>query len=185
MAYNRVLDPGRYVDPAFAPSTDPFLTVGQLELSNASGAQIQHRFFQFEGNPIVQSASPKTPVETYLSKISAASMTLTNTPALAAGVGFAAGGGVLAASNFIFIFDTAAQLDDEPSGVAFVHVNSTGTGNLLVRPFHSNVNINGVTQKRASLIFSLGNGTGNAFPLTVANIPIGTVLRVGFILGIR
>lgn len=149
---------------------DPALQSFLLQFINPTGAQVQHQIACLPNNIGL--------LGLFAWKIRGASSTPANTPALAAGVGFVSGVGVLNANPAIIVFDTVGQVDAEAFGAApAIQLNSTGTVGIIPRMRHDSNNINGQTVNRFSLRLSV-DGTGVDFPITAVNIPMGSALQI-------
>lgn len=173
--YTRVLDGGAKFVIIDQDNPDPLMQYFNMLIANVAGT-IQHRFYQDATN--IGELGP------YSSKIFGASPTPTNTPQVAAGVGFANGAGIEAAVTENLILDTLDQVSKESAGLAFVVRNDTGAAAPQVHPNLRSSNVNGVTRNRICLTFVV-DGTAAAYPLTAASIPAGKSLVVRCGLQIR
>ena len=138
-----------------------------LRIVNTAGT-LQHRI-----------STPSGGASNFVSKINAASASLTNTPTGSDGsTSMAAGGKIGSASTSIFWFDTATQRDAD----ALHHLTDvlTTTGDpLTVVASVVSLDINGTTRTRLCFQFFL-ESTGGAYALTTANIAAGEFVQVSF-----
>ena len=138
-----------------------------LRIVNTAGT-LQHRI-----------STPSGGASNFVSKINAASASLTNTPTGSDGsTAMAAGGKIGSASTSIFWFDTATQRDAD----ALHHLTDvlTTTGDpLTVVASVVSLDINGTTRTRLCFQFFL-ESTGGAYALTTANIAAGEFVQVSF-----
>jgi hypothetical protein len=111
-------------------------------------------------------------------KITGASLTLTATPSVNAGVAFAAGAGISSATPQYLLLNTANAQSVKPQSVATIEFNSTGTQYLAtVRPV--TIDVNGVNITRTALL--LTNPTSGAqIAWDTTTIPAGTTISVRF-----
>lgn len=96
-----------------------------------------------------------------------------------AATAMAGGGKIGSANNNRYWLNTAAQSNANSYGIVVIGNNSCGTA-VTVRYAAASININGVTIVRP--YFEFFNATsGAAFPLTTANIGVGTNIQVQFL----
>ena len=174
--YTRVLDGGAKFIIIDQDNPDPLVPSFIVRFTNPTGLQVQHQILAIGSNA--------TQPGDVFAKINGASATPTNTPLVAAGVGFAGGLGSSAANPATIVFDTAEQNDAEAYGLAVVEYNTTGTAGVTAMLFNDSQNINGVLRRRAGFILTI-NGTGVQFAPNVANIPAGADLRIRVWMQIR
>lgn len=138
----------------------------ELRIVNTAGT-LQHQ---------ITSESSSGTASNFAQGVTGASATLANTPSVAAGVNFTSGAGIEAAATQVVQLNTAAETAGDNTLQCVVAVNSTGS-NVACQPVLRTTNINGVSQRRVALIFTVV-GTGAAFNITTTNIASGKELTV-------
>ena len=144
-----------------------------IKIVNTSGT-MQHSIF----------AGATATTAIYDDKVTGATTTLTNTPLAAAGVDFAAGGGIVAAATNKFVINTATQEPaGEFSGVAHIANNTSGTA-LTVEIQNGSRDINGTTRFRPE--FTLRNAaTGAVWNINTTNFTAGQLCYINILMFIK
>lgn len=138
-------------------------------LSNNAGT-LQHKFTD----------ASYSALGSFTGRVNAASSTYQTTPTGAdASTAMAYGGKISTVASNTFIFDTDDQVYTNGLLLATIEGNTTGTA-LMCSVYCSNINVNGVTQKRVTVKI-VDATTGANFVLSTGNIGVGLYVQVRFL----
>jgi hypothetical protein len=141
-----------------------------LELTNTAGT-LQHRY--------LSECNGAAMLGNFASKVVGASGVLANTPTLSSTVDFVAGGGLGSGSNTFYV-NTAAQIvGDQIFGGCAIERDTTASAFDTCDWRLTNVNVNGVTRQRLTLML-WDQATGAAAIISTSTIGAGAAVRVKF-----